>query len=1011
MGGRGGFVAERAAVPVFTPSVRTGPDAGFLQAAGASARTSVDEQTIPQDVRLTNAYTPVVDALADMGVQRSTLTGFASGMRVYGGRAAAARPRVLDHDAVWRAIGAARARDPKAFAGLPADRATFEADVLGRHGERAKDQAVAARGGLVARLAGGAAAGFVDPVNLATMPLGGEGTTLLRTVLREAVLNAGVEVVQTPGTIAARARMGEATSASEVALDIASAGAFGGVLGGGIHLAKPLARAGAERVADTWEAGLAAAWPHMPEAVRQRWKSSLDVTDDDLPDLAEATIGAGNFSADEKAAVTGLRGRAAAAAASPFVPNGAGQAAHEAELGAALSRVLDNVPAARSPRAALRSATSLTPPAVRGGDFGHIVHIEGGTDPRTGAFLTSPKGAIGPAQVMPGTAPEAARLAGLAWDEHRYRTDAAYNLALGNAYFNEQRRIFGDPSMAAAAYNAGPGSARKGTGLRGAMRRAEQAGEPGNWRAYLPAETRAYVAHFEGRRGGGGSAGPTLRPEAVAGGDVAAAQARLDALRAQGAALTAASADAPEATIDPAPSFAGEVEGMTVASYVDRYLAGQGRDELPMQQFAANNADAIEMEFQQRARGGEPAQPQPTTRAERAEQIIALAKDGKSLAPARVARTLGVTEEDARSLLFLAASKPHSGLITTGTGRVIRRPVARSADDAMTLIARHGGLRNDEGHDLRGAFGPVMTAAGPLIRRKGMSVDAAGDLLHQFNYLTGDTWTESDVLDLVDRHARGERHFAYDSDGDDMRERLGQAKRQAEDDALVDQVRGAFEDVGIGAGTLDDGLIHDAALLTVAGHDVNDAVSIVVHQRARSLLDTLDAEAEDGRYDRYAALEDDAAGGAGGDGVAGASDAGWGIEPGDPGRSGADAFADEGRTLDDLDAAPLTQAAMAAFDDPDAAGAKAQVDSLDHDLRAAIDPNIAERQRQEAALGAVSPMRAKADQDSTIGAPLFDAVDQFGLRLDEDGDVVNPADLLAQLDAEQSDIDNLRGCL
>ena len=31
--------------------------------------------------------------------------------------------------------------------------------------------------------------------------------------------------------------------------------------------------------------------------------------------------------------------------------------------------------------------------------------------------ITSPKGAIGVAQVMPSTAPEAAKLAGLAWDE------------------------------------------------------------------------------------------------------------------------------------------------------------------------------------------------------------------------------------------------------------------------------------------------------------------------------------------------------------------------------------------------------------------------------------------------------------------------------------------------------------------------------------------------------------------------------------------------------------------
>ena len=48
----------------------------------------------------------------------------------------------------------------------------------------------------------------------------------------------------------------------------------------------------------------------------------------------------------------------------------------------------------------------------------------------------SPNGAIGVAQVMPGTAPYAAKLAGLPFDERRYKTDAQYNAALGRAYLN-----------------------------------------------------------------------------------------------------------------------------------------------------------------------------------------------------------------------------------------------------------------------------------------------------------------------------------------------------------------------------------------------------------------------------------------------------------------------------------------------------------------------------------------------------------------------------------------------
>lgn len=142
-----------------------------------------------------------------------------------------------------------------------------------------------------------------------------------------------------------------------------------------------------------------------------------------------------------------------------------------------------------APNAPSGAGETLSPPTM----FSHgILPIEGGTGKR-GEFLTSPKGAIGPAQVMPGTAPEAARLAGLKWDETKYKTDAAYNLALGQAYFSQQLKTFGDPRMAAAAYNAGPG------GLRDAMAKAKKSGK--SWRDHLPAETKAYVSKFEQRIG------------------------------------------------------------------------------------------------------------------------------------------------------------------------------------------------------------------------------------------------------------------------------------------------------------------------------------------------------------------------------------------------------------------------------------------------------------------------------------------------------------------------------
>ena len=140
---------------------------------------------------------------------------------------------------------------------------------------------------------------------------------------------------------------------------------------------------------------------------------------------------------------------------------------------------------------------------------------------REGRPLTSPAGAIGIAQVMPGTAPEAAKLAGLEYDPARYRNDPEYNKALGRAYYEEQLRQFKTPELAAAAYNAGPGAVRK------ALARA---GEGGDYMSYLPAETRAYVPKVMGLAGARGAAGessslsardieaaPTIRSSDVSG--------------------------------------------------------------------------------------------------------------------------------------------------------------------------------------------------------------------------------------------------------------------------------------------------------------------------------------------------------------------------------------------------------------------------------------------------------------------------------------------------------------
>lgn len=164
---------------------------------------------------------------------------------------------------------------------------------------------------------------------------------------------------------------------------------------------------------------------------------------------------------------------------------------------------------------------------------------------KDGAPIVSKAGAVGIAQVMPATGPEAAKLAGLPWDEAKFKNDAAYNEAIGKAYFEQQVRANnGDVVKAWAAYNAGPGKLQAAQEFAqllvkndGDVEKAQTesmafgsktlkkfnmqlataakdlpAEQRGDWLALMPDETRAYVAkNQKAYESGGGAQGlPSL---------------------------------------------------------------------------------------------------------------------------------------------------------------------------------------------------------------------------------------------------------------------------------------------------------------------------------------------------------------------------------------------------------------------------------------------------------------------------------------------------------------------
>jgi hypothetical protein len=117
--------------------------------------------------------------------------------------------------------------------------------------------------------------------------------------------------------------------------------------------------------------------------------------------------------------------------------------------------------------------------------FSRQLNIESGNRQfnKDGSVVTSPKGAIGAAQVMPTSGPEGAQFAGVPWDPVRFKTDAAYNRLVGAGYKSKMLGKFdADDRAATAAYNGGPGR------IAGLQR---QYGS--DWEAHLTGETKDYL--------------------------------------------------------------------------------------------------------------------------------------------------------------------------------------------------------------------------------------------------------------------------------------------------------------------------------------------------------------------------------------------------------------------------------------------------------------------------------------------------------------------------------------
>jgi soluble lytic murein transglycosylase len=141
--------------------------------------------------------------------------------------------------------------------------------------------------------------------------------------------------------------------------------------------------------------------------------------------------------------------------------------------------------------AAVKQVFEAEQPRANPTDFDRLVAITLKTESngkrygKDGQLLTSPKGAQGEMQVMPGTNRDPG------FGVKPARDSSPEELArVGRDYLGAMlKRYNGDPAKAWAAYNAGPGR------LDDALKRAGGSrGAGADWLTFMPAETQAYVA-------------------------------------------------------------------------------------------------------------------------------------------------------------------------------------------------------------------------------------------------------------------------------------------------------------------------------------------------------------------------------------------------------------------------------------------------------------------------------------------------------------------------------------
>lgn len=232
---------------------------------------------------------------------------------------------------IFKEIGAIRAANPDFLKDIPTDVATFRQAIINREKDaRARAREALERSSGVGQTTAGFVAGvwetMHDPVNIASMPLGGGGTTLGAKIGRSALLNGALELAQQPVVAENREVLGEKLTPGEAALNTVM-GAAGGVVGDVVLPAAVKATAkGIGRAID-------ATLPTDRRIAMALGRADIaDASDADVAAAFAARVPRELRTPDENAAIHVIERETEIRDSSPFIPSVEGLNAHAARM-------------------------------------------------------------------------------------------------------------------------------------------------------------------------------------------------------------------------------------------------------------------------------------------------------------------------------------------------------------------------------------------------------------------------------------------------------------------------------------------------------------------------------------------------------------------------------------------------------------------------------------------------------------------------------------------------------